>query len=176
MQEALTNARRHAPGAAVDVELHYSGDALRAAGPRQRARPAPAAARHGRRARPAGMRERAATVGGELSRPAPRAGAAASWSRRLLPTKASEHRMSASARRGSSSSTTTRSCGPASPALLATQPDFTVVGTAADGAEAVRLCREQRPDVVLMDVRMPGMDGIEATRRLAAAAPSRRGS
>ena len=53
-------------------------------------------------------------------------------------------------------------------ALLDTQPDFTVLGTAADGAAAVRACRELRPDVVLMDVRMPGTDGIEATRQLAA--------
>jgi DNA-binding NarL/FixJ family response regulator len=50
--------------------------------------------------------------------------------------------------------------------LLGTQADFTVVGTARDGAEAVRVCRERRPDVVLMDVRMPVMDGIEATGRL----------
>jgi DNA-binding NarL/FixJ family response regulator len=54
-------------------------------------------------------------------------------------------------------------------ALLDTQPDFTVLGTAADGAEAVRTCREQRPDVVLMDIRMPGMDGITATRQLTSA-------
>jgi DNA-binding NarL/FixJ family response regulator len=59
-------------------------------------------------------------------------------------------------------------------ALLESQPDFTVVGTASDGGEAARICRRLRPDVVLMDVRMPGTDGIEATKRLAEASPTPR--
>jgi DNA-binding NarL/FixJ family response regulator len=51
-------------------------------------------------------------------------------------------------------------------ALLDAEDDITVVGEASDGAEALSLCREQQPDLVLMDIRMPGVDGLTATRNI----------
>ncbi|WP_411111306.1 response regulator [Streptomyces sp. c-19] len=52
--------------------------------------------------------------------------------------------------------------------LVNSEPDMEVVGEAADGAEALDLARSERPDVVLMDIRMPGTDGLTATRKITA--------
>jgi DNA-binding NarL/FixJ family response regulator len=56
--------------------------------------------------------------------------------------------------------------------LLGLQPDLEVVATAGDGDAAVRLCREHEPDVVLMDYRLPGIDGVQATKQMLEACPS----
>lgn len=58
--------------------------------------------------------------------------------------------------------------------LLGLQPGLDVVASAADGTEAVALCREHSPDVVLMDYRLPGLDGVQATRAVLEACPGTR--
>jgi DNA-binding NarL/FixJ family response regulator len=58
--------------------------------------------------------------------------------------------------------------------LVADHPDLEIVGEAGTGGQAVQLVRDRRPDVVVMDVRMPGMDGIEATRQITAGTPGTR--
>jgi len=57
-------------------------------------------------------------------------------------------------------------------AMLALESDLAVVGEARDGAEALRLCRQLRPDLVLMDARMPGLDALAATRAIKAELPT----
>jgi DNA-binding NarL/FixJ family response regulator len=60
--------------------------------------------------------------------------------------------------------------------LISSQPDLEVVGEAGDGSAAVELAASARPDVILMDIRMPVMDGIEATERIVSAATARGGT
>ena len=152
LQEALTNVRRHAPGASVQVRLvvddrivlEVVDDGPGAARGRRRLRPARHARARPVRRRDARRRTRADGVPGPARAPAGRP-----MIRVLL---ADDQALVRGGFR----------------ALLDAEPDLTVVGEASTGDEAVRLALELLPDVVLMDIRMPGTDGLTATRRIVA--------
>jgi PAS domain S-box-containing protein len=168
-REALTNVGKHSQTTRASVTLRRLGDrAFLEIRDRGRGFDEALLARNGTGGEHVGlrgMRERVALLGGELrvhSRPGmgtsvvaevPRAmpirGVTSSPSRLLI---ADDHLLAREGLR----------------AVLAGEPDLEVVGEAADGREALELCRLLRPDLLLMDVRMPGMDGLAATRALKA--------
>ena len=170
VQESLANAARHAPGAPVEVVVAYEPTLLRlviANGP------PPARSTLGRsstvradRRRHAGhgltgMAERAAVVGGTWSAgPSPDGGFRVT----AVAADATRSRVMIKVLVVDDQSLVRQGFG----ALLDAQADIEVVGSAENGAEAVEAVRRLAPDIVLMDVRMPVMDGLEATRQLLA--------
>ena len=164
VQEALSNAVRHAPGSVVRVDVQRVGDALEVKvtnGMAREAVPAGQGSGHGL----VGMRERVALVEGTVNAgPTPEGGYLVAVSIPVGTEVASGDQVlvvddQEMVRAGFS-------------ALLNAQADLEVVGQAGDGAEAVELAAELHPDVILMDVRMPVMDGLAATRRILATAAS----
>ncbi len=156
VQEALTNSLKHAGPATATVSVRYRDDdlELRIADTGARARPGrdrrrwPRHPRHARTRQP--LRRRAAGRPQQRRLPRPRSSAAGHAVIRVL--LADDEALVRGGFR----------------AILQAQPDIEVIAEACDGAEAVALAGELHPDVIVMDIRMPGIDGIEATRRIAA--------
>ena len=164
VQEALTNTLKHAEARAASVTLTYAASALEVVVADDGRGHGPATGGHGL----IGMRERTAVLGGRLT-----AGPAAG--RRLH--RDGHHPLHRRHPRGCFVT------GPSRPirvavaedqalvrsgfvALLQSDPDLEVVGEAEDGLAALDVARRTRPDVMLMDIRMPGLDGVTATGRI----------
>ena len=164
VQEALTNTLRHATARHATVTIAYDQPQLRVRVADDGTARTPDARRgHGIE----GMRERAALHGGTLragpTRMPPRAG----WSRPRWRGHPGQARMSVSVLLADDQPLLRRGFR----MILEAEHDLTVVAEAGNGEEAVELARRHTPDVVLMDIRMPGTDGIEATQRITAAGP-----
>ena len=180
VQEALTNVIKHAgPGAQARVRVRYGADALEVAVADDGVGPIEQPDRLGGHGL-VGIRERVAVVGGQVT--AGPARTAGSWSPHgPVPTPSTAtwqcprrpRRLSDGADRDPRGHRMTIRVVIADDQhlvrsglrmILSAEDDVEVVAEAADGEEAVAACEQERPDVVLMDVRMPGVDGIDATR------------
>ena len=178
VQEALTNVVKHSSGAPTTVSVHYRADAVEVwIADRGSGRPDARLGSGGHGL--VGMRERVRMYGGELHAGRRRGGGFEVHVR--VPARG---RGSGGAHGRSAGMNTVRVLIADDQALvragfkmiLDAEDDLDVIGEAADGLEAVELARRLKPDVVLMDIRMPQLDGIEATRRVVAldgAAPVR---
>ena len=179
VQEALTNALKHGGGSA-DVLVRFGDDELRLeiadAGGGARSAPRVEGGGHGL----VGMRERVRVFGGELHA-GPRARGRLRGRRETAPAGrggGGARRLDSRPRPHGGARMSVRILIADDQALvragfkmiLDAEDDLDVVGEAVDGLQAVEMCRRLKPDVVLMDIRMPELDGIEATRRVVTAA------
>ena len=149
-QEALANVRKHAGAGRVEVSLDCTatGTSLAVLDDGSGFDPAAPTGGYGL----AGMRRRVEEIGGTLCRQWTGPGPRSVGVRCMMPVV---------------SSTTIRWSGRACAACSTREPDLEVVGEAGSGEEAVALAARLRPDVVLMDLRMPGTDGVAATAQIA---------